>query len=252
LGVFDRPTPVAYRIRAKAEDGEKVELYGYFQVRSSPEEFPLPNVDRFEDLTSIDLDNVGRRVQHVGGETLTFGPDVDVLRELPQEVTSVAGNWDRQGDSLLSPKQYGARIELPIKVPDEYQMVYLVEPLDEPNALTLGQLSKGNRFLILLDFNVDGKRQSALENVSGRNVGNETTIERAIFERNRISQVVCTILKDRVLVDVDAVRVIDWSGKPSDLSLSEYWETPNKNLLFVGAYDCRYRIHRIMLREVRR
>jgi len=152
----------------------------------------------------------------------------------------------------VSPKQYGARIELPIKTPEEYQMVYVVEPLDDPNALTLGQLSAGNRFLVLLNFTMDGKHQSALENVSGRNVGNETTIERNLFEKNRISQVVCTVLKDQVMVDVDAVRVIAWSGKSSELSLSDYWETPNRNQLFIGSYDCRYKIHRVSLREVMR
>jgi hypothetical protein len=70
--------------------------------------------------------------------------------------------------------------------------------------------------------------------------------------KNRLSQIVCTIRKDGVQVDVDSQTVIDWQGEPSELSLSEYWQTPNANRLFIGAYDCRYRIHRITLRPIMR
>jgi Tol biopolymer transport system component len=33
LGSFDRPTPVSYRVDARIEDGQAVELWGYFQVK---------------------------------------------------------------------------------------------------------------------------------------------------------------------------------------------------------------------------
>ena len=42
LGQFDRPTPVSYRVEAKLEDGQEVELWGYFQVRTAPTVRPTP------------------------------------------------------------------------------------------------------------------------------------------------------------------------------------------------------------------
>ena len=33
LGTFDKPTPVSYRVDATLEDGQTVELWGYFQVK---------------------------------------------------------------------------------------------------------------------------------------------------------------------------------------------------------------------------
>jgi hypothetical protein len=33
LGSFDRPTPVSYRVDAALDDGQSVELWGYFQVK---------------------------------------------------------------------------------------------------------------------------------------------------------------------------------------------------------------------------
>ena len=53
--------------------------------------------------------------------------------------------------------------------------------------------------------------------------------------------------KDSVAVSIDGREIIQWKGDRSRLSLSDYWKTPHDNALFVGAYDCRYRITRITL-----
>ncbi|MEZ6067365.1 MAG: hypothetical protein R3B90_17050 [Planctomycetaceae bacterium] len=42
VGNFDRPTPISWRIDAALEDGQSVELWGYFQVRSEPNVNPQP------------------------------------------------------------------------------------------------------------------------------------------------------------------------------------------------------------------
>ena len=41
-----------------------------------------------------------------------------------------------------------------------------------------------------------------------------------------------------------------WLGDSSRLSLSDYWKTPTEIALFVGAYDCRYRFHRISITPI--
>jgi hypothetical protein len=169
---------------------------------------------------------------------------------LPEELASVSGKWEWKSDKLESPKAYGARIELPVDVPQEYQVIYVVEPLDEPNGLTLGQVSQGNRFLVLLNYHSGKARLNAIENINGHNVGNATTSDRSLFVKNRISQVVSTVRREGVRVDVDGQNILDWVGNPNELSLSEYWQTPNANRLFIGAYDCRYRIHQVTIRPI--
>lgn len=252
LGTFDRPTPVSYRIKATHPEQDQVELYGYFQVRKSENEFPVPNFNVSSDLLGTAIASTKARPNASRSGRPQFGKEVDVLRQLPKELTAVAGTWEWKAEKLESPKAFGARIELPIDVPSEYQVVYIVEPLDEPNGLTLGQLSDGNRFLVLLNFRADQSSLNAIENINEQNVGNATTSDRSLLVKNRLSQIVCTIRKDGVQVEVDSQTVIDWQGEPSELSLSEYWQTPNANRLFIGAYDCRYRIHRITLRPIMR
>lgn len=250
LGTFDRPTPVSYRVRANTKEQNQVELYGYFQVRKSENEFPVPSLNTSLDLLGTAIAPSKSHAVPSLSSPLRFGKEVDVLKQLPKELVAVSGDWEWKAEKLESPKAYGARIELPIDVPTEYQVVYIVEPLDEPNGLTLGQLSNSNRFLVLLNYRADQASLNAIENVNEQNVGNVTTLDRSLFVKNRLSQIVCTVRKDGVRVEVDDQPVVDWKGEPKELSLSEYWQTPNANRLFIGAYDCRYRIHRVTLRPI--
>jgi hypothetical protein len=68
-----------------------------------------------------------------------------------------------------------------------------------------------------------------------------------VLTQNRLSQIICTVKKDSVTVTCDGQELINWRGDSKRLSLSDYWKTPHDNSLFLGAYDCRYRIHRVTL-----
>ena len=54
-----------------------------------------------------------------------------------------------------------------------------------------------------------------------------------------------------VTIPVDGRMIVNWTGGASErLWLSDYWATAQKTSLFPGAYDCRYRFHRIPLETV--
>lgn len=132
----------------------------------------------------------------------------------------------------------------------EYRLTLIVEPLDDPHGLILGQRAGDHRFVTLFNFARGEVPRSAIENVDGNNVGNETTFAGQLFRKGQLSQVIVGVSKDRVTMSVDGRTIANWSGKPERLSLSEYWATPNRTALFLGAYDCRYRFHRITLETV--
>jgi hypothetical protein len=81
-------------------------------------------------------------------------------------------------------------------------------------------------------------------------VGNETTFAGNVFQKDRLSQVIVTVARRGVTVSVDGRTVIRWRGSADRLSLSDYWKTPDETALFLGAYDCRYRFHRIALEPI--
>ena len=244
LGRFDRPTPVSYCVEADLRDGQTVELRSYFQVRTAVDQpvippFPLPEL----------------AVATTSGEPSTdpipeLAEEIDLLAMIDPAHDHVQGEWRVVDGVLESPKQYGARIEIPYTPPAEYVLTVIAEPLDPPNALNLGQRLGDRRFVVLCHYATGDTARSALEDVDGKNVGNPTTREGALFQTGRPSLIQVTVRTGRVTAEVDGVRLIDWQGDASRLSLSDYWSTPNADRLFLGAYDCRYRFHRVTLRPL--
>ncbi len=250
IGQFDRPTPVSYRVIAKAADGQQAELWGYFQVRNDIDETVLPK-QRFGDLANQITTPQVSEAKESGEEPIAMGPEIDLLKAIDVQALAVAGDWQFKDHQLTSPKQFGARFELPTKLPDEYRLNVIAQPLDNPNGLILGQKIDKSRFLVLLNYNVDGNIFNAIENVDGQNVGNATTNNVKVFEKNRLSQILCTVRKSGIRVTVDGNVVINWRGEPKQLSLSDYWMTPDHNRIFFGAYDCTYKFHRATLQEIK-
>ncbi len=243
LGTFDRPTPVSYRIDVELEDGQSTELWGYFQVRGERNTPPQPAIVP-NDLVTADTSADGASTP--GDLT----KEVDLLSLIDVDRDAVAGEWTLEDGRLTSPKQFGARIEIPFTPEGSYRMTVICEPLDEPDALNLGQVIAGNRFVSMLNFTPGDVGLSALENVDGGNVGNNpTTVSADLFQKDRLSQIVCEVREEGVRVIVDGVEIINWHGDPSRLTLSDYWNTPNA-VLFLGAYDCRYRFYRVTLQPL--
>jgi hypothetical protein len=241
LGKFDRPTPVSYRVEAALENGDEVELWGYFQVRENPDVPCLP-----PEATATS--DAPRSLERPLLPSPRPAEAIDLLALVDVKQDHVAGEWTLEGGRLTSPKQYGARIELPYVPPAEYELTIIAEPLDEPNGLILGNICGGQRFLALTSYDLGDEPASALENVAGKNVGaNATTVRRAVFQKNRPSCLVCTVRKDSVTVTCDGHPLLEWKGDPQELSLGDYWKTPHENVLFLGAYDCRYRFSRATL-----
>lgn len=241
LGVFDRATPVSYRIDTAVQGGATAELWGYFQVRQDPDRCPQPL------CLSPDLIVAGDGSDSPLPIASLPDKEIDLLQIIQPDACWTAGDWTKPDGQLLSPKRYGARLQLPYSPPDEYRLLLVVEPLDEPNGLILGQRLGGQRFVTLFNYATPNAVLSAIENVDGRNVGNETTFAGRLFRQNRISQVIVTVRKRAVTMSVDGRTIVHWTGAPDRLSLSEYWTTPDQAALFIGAYDCRYRFHRISL-----
>jgi hypothetical protein len=244
LGRFDRPTPISYRVDATLEGDLSAELWGYLQVRADPKEPPRPHF-LSDDLRTPRETPVS--AAEPSAPRAAPAKEIDLLALANPKSCWMNGEWSMVDGRLESPKQYGARFELPYEPPSEYVLTLIVEPLDEPHGLLAGHCLGGERFVTLFNFTRAQSALSAIENVDGKNVGNETTIEAPLFQKNRLSHILVAVRKTGVTADVDGRRILDWKGMASQLSLSDYWKTPNDRALFLGAYDCRYRFYRISL-----
>jgi hypothetical protein len=232
---------VSYRVDAELEDGSTEELWGYLQVRQSPQQPLLPR--------QLSGDLFGGSDQAVLPTQVSEGSR-DLLAEIDLDKSWQAGEWTRENGVLTSPKRFGAKLELLPPPPTAYRLVAIVEPLDPPNGLILGQRSGLQRFVALFGYAVSGQQLSAIENVDGRNVGNETTFRGEVFRQHQLSEVTVTVKPTGVRMTVDGKSIVNWKGTAKQLSLSDYWQTPDDTALFLGSYDCRYRFHRLSLERI--
>ncbi|MCA9060165.1 MAG: hypothetical protein KDA85_16770 [Planctomycetaceae bacterium] len=239
LPAFDRKTPVSYRVDVRLQSGETEELWGYFQVR--------PDDGTDWKLSCLPADLITAKTQESVPQNtrVVSAADVDLLDTLNPAQSWSAGVWTLADGRLDSPGGYGRRLELPVQPQGEYRLTAIVEPLDEPNGLLFGQQLKGHRFATLFNYTTNDTHMSAIENIDGANVGNESTFTGPLFRKNRLSAVVIEVRNSRVTMMVDGHQIVDWQGQPEQLSLSDYWKTPDTSALFLGTYDCRYRFHRL-------
>lgn len=243
IGSFERPTPVSYRIDARLTDGSTCELWGYFQVRQAPNIAPTP-LQLSDDLQRASTQQDASSTEFREGEV------IDLLQRINLEEQWQAGEWTLEDGVLESPKQYGARIELPYSPSNAYRLVVVLEPLDEPQGFLIGQRCMDRRFATLFNYQPGEIGLSAIENIDGQNVGNASTREANVLKQGMTSQIITTVTPQGVKMEIDGQTIVDWKGNPERLSLSDYWSTPNERALFIGAYDCRYRIHRITLESL--
>ncbi|MEZ6123319.1 MAG: hypothetical protein R3C49_09115 [Planctomycetaceae bacterium] len=244
VGTFDRETPVSYRIDVMLESGETAELWGYFQVRTDPE-IAIQPIDLSTDLITHAAASANAPVERWPEN------ETDLLAKISITDNWTTGTWERSGSTVLSPKGYGMRLQLPFSPPDEYRLTAIVEPLDVPNGLLFGHVSRGHRFVTLFSYALQDSVVSAIENIDGRNVGNESTFTGAVLKQHQLSQVVVTVRASGVTMSVDGYTIVNWKGDVSRLSLSDYWSTPDDTAMFLGAYDCRYRFYRLTLRPLK-
>ena len=122
-------------------------------------------------------------------------------------------------------------------------MTAIVEPLDNPFSLLLGQRLGGNRFLVTLAYN--GKNGIELVDGLSLDAANPTIIEANLLTQNKRSEIIVTVREKSVDVSVDGREVIKWTGDASSLSANH--ESPNAEALMLHTNGCRYRIHRLSI-----
>ena len=132
LGQFDRATPVSYRVNATLESGATAELWGYFQVRSDAKRHPLPAPIGAMALDLLKTQKAGGGI----GEPRMPKSEIDLLAMADTKSTPEGeqrknglwsiGDWTWSDGVLTSPRQLGARLQLPYSPPDEYRLTVVL------------------------------------------------------------------------------------------------------------------------------
>jgi WD40 repeat protein/ribosomal protein S27E len=179
------------------------------------------------------------------------GDTIDLFKLLSHEPDSVNSAWT-MGLSYLYPRSTtntrGNDQFFPARLPDEYELTLVVQPINTNNGLRIGLTSGRESAVVVIDHR---NRSSGLEHIDGKNrIDNGTETTKPHLTIGQQATIRCTIRRQRVQVAVNDKTVIDWQGDFARLTKPTNWGTPDSPFAYIGVENCIYRIHSAILKPL--
>jgi tetratricopeptide (TPR) repeat protein len=178
-------------------------------------------------------------------ETSEEKPDLTIPRgstnlfsELDVRADAVSGTWKFDQHALVTPITRNARLQLPSKIPAEYDLTLIVERKANLKELVIGFLHNGTQSAFLVDAQ-DASASGVLGMRSGVYRGQ-------VLEPRKPVTIVMKIRKEGLLVMAGDESVF-FQKTASFPAVSETWDVPLDDRLFLGSNLTRFHIHKMML-----
>jgi hypothetical protein len=200
------------------------------------------------DATALVRAKIEKRMGDAG--RATAGAAIDLLSLIDPKQDTVLGAYALNGRSLLcSERTNWARIQIPYSPPDEYDITLVAERTEGVDAVILGLVKSGSQFSVAIDgWNGNGRGLSMLD--AKYAIDNETFRQGGLIKNNKPATILYTVHHDGVGVTVDGKKVIDWKGSYSRLSNAGELTVPNPRALFIGCFDSKWVISKLILTPV--
>lgn len=173
----------------------------------------------------------------------------DLIKRIDLGRDSVAGQWNRTADGLLTGAANGSRVSLPAQPEGEYDFKVSFTRQTGQHSVAL--------------FFVAGKRQSSFEldawnahlggfqNVGGKTLrDNSTRVDNVTLVNGRKYTAEIRVRHDRVEGYLDGKLLATYRGDGSNLSMLDIWKLPTTRTLGVGAWQSETVFHSIEVRMV--
>jgi hypothetical protein len=171
---------------------------------------------------------------------------VNLLALIDVKRDAVVGTWRIWNDTLMSPKQGGARIQIPYVPPANYDLVVEVTRLDGVDSFNVALVGGGKQFAAY----IDGWRSKAsgLGLVDGKQPNNNPTrYSGRILTNGRKGTLVFSVREAGVQVSANGKTIVSWAEGFDRLSRDGDWTGPRTDCLLVGANKSVFQVHRMTL-----
>ncbi|MBS0202517.1 MAG: NPCBM/NEW2 domain-containing protein [Planctomycetes bacterium] len=143
------------------------------------------------------------------------GQPVDLLKLVDLSRDVVTGKWQQTNSALIGDPL--ANLQLPTRLPDDYQLKFDVRRLEGNDTLFIGFMMAGRQGM--LAFDGWNSTASGLY-VDGREpIDNCTTRRGKLFVDQTLGHIVLTIHSGHLHVTFDGKTIVDWHGDPQRLHL---------------------------------
>lgn len=167
------------------------------------------------------------------------GPQVNLLDGIDLKRDIVAGEWTREGSSLVS-GGVRSRIYLPTGLPDDYQLQFKIKRLAGRDTLFLGFVMAGRLGMLAIDGY--GSTLSGLYVDERDPNDNCTTRKGALFNDGQLASIVLTVHASHLHASFDGQTILDWYGSPDRLFVRSDEGVTNRGTAFLATVATRYLI----------
>lgn len=168
---------------------------------------------------------------------------IDAIKKIDVVRDSIIGQWRIEANQLMSPdfkRGLRAVLELPIDVPAQYDLQLVVARRSDANA-RFGGLNIAFPFGDSRGMLAVGTHRDVggcfIERIDGiaTHESLPTWTEGFFFEIDELRIVDLSVREHEIVVLVDDVEAIRWSGDQGQIELPPGWEIPDRRSIFLGA-----------------
>ena len=189
------------------------------------------------------------------GKVLTTADSVrpvDLLKLIRPDKDAVKGKWSFQGDTLISPADATARLQIPYEPPAEYDVTLNVERKSGNNSFVVGLMVGGRQCQVEMDGTQGtGTLLTCLRQIDGTTLAVNPTLHKGqVLDTGKVNQITCSVRKAGVTLSVNGKSIFSFRGGSERLSTPPDWQIPNKRVLFLGSYSTVYHITKMELAPI--
>jgi hypothetical protein len=164
------------------------------------------------------------------------GAPMDLLLAVDLTRDAVQGEWQQTSDALIGPAN--ARLYLPTKAPEDYQLKISARRLDGVDGLQIGFMMAGRQGIISLDGWNSTCSGLYLDETEPNN--NCTTKRGSLFKGQSTGDIVLTVHPGHLHVKFNNATVIDWHGNPERLYLYSAYGMACRESAFLATTGSKY------------
>jgi hypothetical protein len=173
---------------------------------------------------------------------------IDLMKVVDPEIDRVTGIWwFDDGTELMGIRATHARLQIPITPPERYTLKITLKRTVGANHFGIGLIVGGRQTQLSID-GYDGVTGLLL--LDGRtSKENEGSYRGRVLPIDKTVQLEIRVRPTSVVLLADGKTIIEWSGNPARLSMSERYAMPRCDWLFLSSWNCTCRISEFLLVE---
>jgi len=175
-----------------------------------------------------------------GFSTDALGEPIDLLKIIDTDRDRLKGNWTKENGALITRGETRSVLQVPQQLPEQYQLRFTVERFRGERGLNVALVVGGKPAMAV--FDAWKGTSSGLTMIDNKNEQNNVTLFREKVLSKEPSEIVCTVHHRHVHVACNGKTLVQWFGRPSQLSLfKRYWSDVPTDRILLGTWGSDFR-----------